>query len=584
MAKDVQQVGGPAEQEDLRTGLDRQVTIDTSSYEIRVHDGVTQGGQRIPNVAGVQNLIDVATGGAFGSLHILSDEAALKALTPSAGIVAVVIAAGLEETYIWHAGSGDQGTIPSDTSGYWQRIDSVTGTLVRSWRAGLINLQVDGVEPVVNQPSTIWLTGGVAKAWDGSAYIAMTPALYGQVLLRAGIGVPNNGDMLAGSGGTFALLSSAAVLALIGAEASLGFTPLDPANNLNEVASAPVVLANIGALAKASNLSDVADAPTTLVNLGAASRQDTYRNRIVNPCMQVSQENGNSAGSILSYFLADQWDMEFATSDGVISGQRIQSVTLAGALNRIRISVTTADTAFAAGEYLQFVTKIEGGKIVDAEFGTVNAKPLVVRFMGNFPAGTYCITLQNADGTRSYVNEFTAIAGVDTVYEVVYPGDTAGTWPTGAVKGAILTINLATGSTFQTTKDTWQAGNYFGTAAMANGLGAIQSFDIGDIGLKIDFDNTGTYGRFEVPDPVETQFQCERYYEISQLLLKTAAWNALVHQVAWSTPKRLTLSAISTTPTAGSGGAFATLDARSFYQSVANSIDTTATVIANARM
>jgi len=45
----VQQVGGNEVTEDARIGAPRQITIDTDTYSIRVHDGVTPGGHKILN-------------------------------------------------------------------------------------------------------------------------------------------------------------------------------------------------------------------------------------------------------------------------------------------------------------------------------------------------------------------------------------------------------------------------------------------------------------------------------------------------------------------------------------------------------
>lgn len=50
MSRDVQQKGGPREQQDVFIGQPRQLTIDTSGNEIRVHDGSTPGGHRILNL------------------------------------------------------------------------------------------------------------------------------------------------------------------------------------------------------------------------------------------------------------------------------------------------------------------------------------------------------------------------------------------------------------------------------------------------------------------------------------------------------------------------------------------------------
>jgi hypothetical protein len=49
MAKNVQQQGGSAESEDLVIGLERQLRVDTSNKELRLHDASTPGGHRIPS-------------------------------------------------------------------------------------------------------------------------------------------------------------------------------------------------------------------------------------------------------------------------------------------------------------------------------------------------------------------------------------------------------------------------------------------------------------------------------------------------------------------------------------------------------
>lgn len=49
MTKRVQLIGGDAASQDVFVGDEREITIDESNFEIRVHDGVTPGGHRIPN-------------------------------------------------------------------------------------------------------------------------------------------------------------------------------------------------------------------------------------------------------------------------------------------------------------------------------------------------------------------------------------------------------------------------------------------------------------------------------------------------------------------------------------------------------
>jgi hypothetical protein len=56
MTKEVQQVGGTRETQDLLTGVARQITVDTSNWELRLHDGVTPGGYRILNLDQLLNV------------------------------------------------------------------------------------------------------------------------------------------------------------------------------------------------------------------------------------------------------------------------------------------------------------------------------------------------------------------------------------------------------------------------------------------------------------------------------------------------------------------------------------------------
>lgn len=52
MSKRVQMAGGPASQENTYTGPSRELRVDTSNSELRLHDGATVGGIRIPSKTG----------------------------------------------------------------------------------------------------------------------------------------------------------------------------------------------------------------------------------------------------------------------------------------------------------------------------------------------------------------------------------------------------------------------------------------------------------------------------------------------------------------------------------------------------
>lgn len=240
------------------------------------------------------------------------------------------------------------------------------------------------------------------------------------------------------------------------------------------------------------------------------------RNRIVNGAMQVSQENGNTSGTTNGYYGADQWATYRVTSAGTITTQRVQSVTPNGSKDRYRVTITAADSSLAAGEYLTVTQNIEGQEVADLKWGSASAKQIVVRFGFKGPQGTYAVAVHNNGAARSYVKLFTIGAGeanADTEQTVTIPGDTTGTWLTDTGIGVTLDIVLAAGSTFQTTANAWQSGNYYGTSGVSNGMGTLSSvFEIFDVGLYADPDSTGAAPTWELPSYAETLRKCQRYY------------------------------------------------------------------------
>lgn len=242
---------------------------------------------------------------------------------------------------------------------------------------------------------------------------------------------------------------------------------------------------------------------------------DSQRNRIVNGDMSVSQENSNTAGTVNGYFGADQFATYRVNSAGTITTQRVASFTPAGSPYRYRVTITAADASLAAGEYLTITQPLEGSNVADFRYGSASAKASVLRFGFKGPAGTYAARLGNSANNRSFVALFTIAGGdanTDTVQTISIPGDTTGTWLTAeGVIGITLDIVLACGSTFQGSTG-WQAGNRLGTSAVSNGMataGAI--FELFDVGIRLDPDATGVYGRYVVGER-DPDYRSERYW------------------------------------------------------------------------
>ena len=239
------------------------------------------------------------------------------------------------------------------------------------------------------------------------------------------------------------------------------------------------------------------------------------KNYIVNPGMRISQENGTSSGTASSYYPADQW-FSVHSQDGTLTFQQVSSATPGGSENRVRMTVTSADTSIAASQYALLFQNIEGLRTADLQWGTANATDVVVRFGFKGPAGTYAVAIRNQDNNRSFVREFTISGGdanTDTLQTLTFPGDTSGTWDKDNTASLSITFTFAIGSTYQTTPDAWQSGNYFGTSSTSNGIGNTSDvFEIFDVGLYADPDSTGLAPRFELPHYDTDLLECQRYY------------------------------------------------------------------------
>lgn len=245
---------------------------------------------------------------------------------------------------------------------------------------------------------------------------------------------------------------------------------------------------------------------------------DIRRNRIVNGAMQISQENGTTGGTSDRYYAADQWYMH-RSHGGTSTFARVASVSPAGSPNRLRVTVTAQDTSVAAGDFLAICQDLEGLNVADFMWGTASAKPAVVRIGMKGPAGTYCVSINNPAFDRSFIAEVVISGGeadTDVVKEVAIPAQTGGTWVTSNAIAWTLAICLMAGSDRQNTAG-WQTNSTrykYATSNQTNWMGNSNSttFEIFDVGLKMDAEAIGQYGAYEVPDSADELRRCQRYY------------------------------------------------------------------------
>ena len=143
---------------------------------------------------------------------------------------------------------------------------------------------------------------------------------------------------------------------------------------------------------------------------GGVTNTAETRNRIVNGAMQVSQENGNTAGATQTYYAVDQFMMQHNMTC-TFTLQRVQVVTPNGSVNRLRGTVTVADASLAASDIAYLAQPIEGIRVADFGYGTAAAQQSILRFGFKGPAGTYSIAIPNSGSTRTYLANFTVSAG-----------------------------------------------------------------------------------------------------------------------------------------------------------------------------
>jgi hypothetical protein len=127
------------------------------------------------------------------------------------------------------------------------------------------------------------------------------------------------------------------------------------------------------------------------------------------------------------------------------------------------VNVTTARTTSAAGDVYILQQGIEGW----------DARHLIngCTFSGWFYSsinGTYCIALRSRGGGVSYVHPFTLSANTWTYVTFTVPAITAIAGDLRTQVGMLFTICFAAGSTFQTTADAWNTGNFLCTSAQTN--------------------------------------------------------------------------------------------------------------------
>lgn len=269
-----------------------------------------------------------------------------------------------------------------------------------------------------------------------------------------------------------------------------------------------------------NNIALVTDTATIFADINKLQPTLGLKNFIVNPFYQISQENGDTLGTVDQYYAADTWLITFGFS-GTASFQRVGTpFTSLPEIRRALEVVVTSGAALGANDLMSITTKIEGERLRGMlNWGGASAEPARIGFLSRSNiTHTFCLCLRNSASDRSYVTELTNVANTDTWHSVDIPADFTGGWDQSAGVGVDIFITLGTGTTFQTsTTDAWQAGNFIGTPTQTNFAATTNNtFDMGPMLMwNTDFDMPTTADDLQAFQNMFAHelIQCQRYYE-----------------------------------------------------------------------
>lgn len=171
------------------------------------------------------------------------------------------------------------------------------------------------------------------------------------------------------------------------------------------------------------------------------------------------------------------------------------------------IDCTTADASIAAGDVCIQQYRVEGYDFAQlvGNWGTLSFWVRCTK------TGTYCVAFLNSGNDRSYVVEY-EITAADTFQKVTIPvnfNETGGTWDYENGVGITIAWALACGSTYQTTADAWQTGQYFATSNQVNACdNTANNFFLSQVKLEQGQDATPFISR----PYAEELALCQRYF------------------------------------------------------------------------
>jgi hypothetical protein len=193
-----------------------------------------------------------------------------------------------------------------------------------------------------------------------------------------------------------------------------------------------------------------------------------YQNDFINGALDLwTAGNTSITGITDGDYISDMIKCNYSGTMDYDSA-RESSIVPDGFNYSLKLTPTTAQGSIGAGDYFTIRLYIEGynaKKYIDNGWFTKAYQIYSVA-----KTGTITISARNSASNRAYVKEYNVNSTGSWLPVIVsFPwDDTGGTWDTTNGVGVEIVITLAGGSTYQTTADTWQTGDYFSTSNQDN--------------------------------------------------------------------------------------------------------------------
>jgi len=223
------------------------------------------------------------------------------------------------------------------------------------------------------------------------------------------------------------------------------------------------------------------------------------------------QRGTSFAAAATGSYSADRWMISYVTSAVVTMSQQTDAPTVAAAAiystSCLQCAVTTLDSSIASSDYFAISQRMEG-----YHFSRIAQRAFTLSFwVKAVKTGIYCVAFTNSGSDRSYVAEYTINSTATWEFKTVTvtASPSAGTWDYTNGIGLRVRFCLAGGSTFQTTANAWQTGDYYCTSNQVNGLDSTSNtFKLALVQLEAGSVATP----FEIQRIQEVLGGCQRYY------------------------------------------------------------------------